>query len=75
MEGKTREYQSRLKYLSMLFHQAGGSAGASKQHAIFIYGALIGLEYLSHENLAKLKSDLPALLDLLLNSLKPGENK
>ncbi len=65
--------QSRLKYLTTLFRRAGGSASASKQYAILIYGALIGLEYLSHEKLAKLKSDLPALLELLMTSLKPGE--
>ena len=66
--------QSRLKYLSKLFRQAGGSASASRQYANFIYGALIGLEYLSHEKLARLKLDLPALLELLLDTLKHGEN-
>lgn len=65
--------QSRIKYLTTLFRRAGGSAGISRQYAILLYGALIGLEYLSHEKLAKLKSDLPVLLDLLLKSLKQGE--
>ncbi len=67
--------QSRLKYLSTLFRDAGASTIASRQYAILIYGALIGLEYLSCEKLAKLKSDLSALLDLLLNSFKRGENE
>jgi len=67
--------QTRLKYLAMLFRRAGGSAKTSRQFAAIIYGALIGLEHLSHEKLAKLKSDLPALLDVLIKSLKPGENK
>lgn len=71
----SRVDQSRLKYLATLFRRTGGSANTSRQFAILIYGALIGLEYLSHEKLAQLKSDLPALLDLLLKSLKPGENK
>lgn len=67
--------QLRLKFLATLFRRAGGSASTSRQFANLIYGALIGLEYLSHERLAKLKSDLPALLNLLLGSLKPGENE
>lgn len=67
--------QSRLEYLATLFRRAGGSARTSQQFAILIYGALIGLEYLSHKDLANLKSDLPALLDVLLRSLNAGEYK
>ena len=70
----TRIDQTRLRYLAMLFSRTGGSAKTSRQFAALIYGALIGLEYLSHEKLANLKSDLPALLEILLKSLKPGEN-
>ncbi len=69
----SRVDQSRLDYLATLFRRAGGSASTSRQFAILIYGALIGLEHLSHERLANLKSDLPALLDLLLRLLKTGE--
>lgn len=67
--------QSRLDYLARLFRGSGGSASISRQFAILLYGSLIGLEYLSHEKLARLKSDLPALLELLLRSLKQGENE
>lgn len=66
--------QSRLKYLATLFRRASGSAGTSRQFTILIYAALIGLDTLSHEKLARLKPDLSALLDLLMKTLDPGEN-
>ncbi|MGH1358776.1 MAG: TetR/AcrR family transcriptional regulator [Burkholderiaceae bacterium] len=66
--------QSRLKFLASLFRRAGGSAEISRRFANLFYSGLIGLEYLTHERLAKLKTDLPVLLDLLLESINPGEN-
>lgn len=64
---------TRLKYLAGLFRRAGASATISRRYANIIYSALIGLEYLSHENLAKLKADLPALMELLLATLEKQE--
>jgi len=67
--------ETRLKYLADLFRRAGASTAVSRRYANIIYGALIGLEYLSHENLAKLRTDLPALMELLLKSLEKGERE
>ena len=65
--------ETRLKYLAGLFRRAGASSAISRRYANITYSALIGLEHLSHENLAKLKTDLPALTELLIQSLDNRE--
>jgi len=57
---------SRLKFLQTLFEEHGASSARATTHAKLLYGALIGLEQLSHRGMADLNVDLSVLLELLL---------
>lgn len=57
--------RTRLDYLERLFTQCGCSTKVAKTRAGILYGALIGLETLAHNELADLQADMEALLTLL----------
>jgi len=57
----------RLTYLRGLFAQCSKSETDAQRFAAILYGALIGLEQLSHGGLADLRDNLDALLETLLN--------
>ena len=58
----------RIEFVKTQFASHGMTDTQSSQCANILYAALIGLEHLSHQGLAKHNQDLAALLDILLNS-------
>lgn len=58
---------TRLSYLESLFKEFGCKDKIAKSHADILYGALIGLETLAHNDLADLQTDMEALLTLLIS--------
>ncbi|CAN0573802.1 unnamed protein product, partial [Laminaria digitata] len=60
--------ERRLAYLVALFAESGATGAARRRNASILYGALIGLEGLSHQGLADLRGDLRYLLDRLLRA-------
>ncbi|MEP2735924.1 MAG: TetR/AcrR family transcriptional regulator [Erythrobacter sp.] len=57
---------TRLDYIAKLFAQLGLNADQSKLKANLLYSSMIGLEFLEHQKLADLESDLSELLTLFL---------
>ncbi|MEE9375407.1 MAG: TetR/AcrR family transcriptional regulator [Rhizobiaceae bacterium] len=58
--------KKRLTYLEVLFTNHGTKPKRARSNSAILYGALIGLEGLSHRGLANLNDDLLALLKQLL---------
>ncbi len=58
----------RLEFLKMLFSECGFDDENSASHARLIYASLIGLQALSHHDLANSNKELLNLLSILLNT-------
>lgn len=58
----------RLQFLTMLFTASGTSTAQARAFSNVLYGALVGLEQLSHHNLADIGHELSLLLEVLLNT-------
>ncbi|MEE9314522.1 MAG: TetR/AcrR family transcriptional regulator [Rhizobiaceae bacterium] len=58
----------RLAYLEKLFTEHGAKPKQARINATILYGALIGLENLAHNNLANSQDELLSLLNMQLNA-------
>lgn len=59
----------RLNYLDILFGQCGAKPPMIRTNSSILYGALIGMEPLSHAGLVDLRKDLMCLLEKLLKTV------